>query len=151
MANENINSEILLPILKKIPLFKNLDAAIHSEIIKRIVLMYYPANYVLFKQGDDADTMYIIKTGAVEIYNEPEKEEDLLVNLADIGQGGFFGEMALVSNLKRNASARAKTDCEIFILSKKDFNQLLDSNPTMAEQISATIIARMKENDQKQQ
>lgn len=149
MTNENVNISVLLPILREIPLFASLDENLHREIIQHIVLMYYPAEYSLFKQGEDGDALYIIKHGQVEIYQDPATEADLPKSLATITQGGFFGEMALVSEVARNASAKTLVDCEIFILSKEDFKKLLDSNPTLAEQISATVISRMKENEQK--
>lgn len=147
MNDSNINISVLLPILRQIPLFASLDEALHREIIQRIVLMYYPAHYVLFKENDEGDALYIIKNGQIEIYKEPKEEGDLPKSLATIGDNGFFGEMALVSEVPRNASAKALTDCQVFILSKDDFKKLLDSNTHLAEQISATMITRMKEND----
>lgn len=148
MNNSNVDSSILLPILKKIPLFEELDPTLHHEIIQRIVLMYYPTNYVFFKEGDQGDALYIIKRGQVQIYKEPREAGDLPKNLAEIGDNGFFGEMALVSEVPRNASAKSLTEAEVFILSKDDFKKLLDSNTKLAEQISATVISRLKENDQ---
>ncbi|MEK7672352.1 MAG: cyclic nucleotide-binding domain-containing protein [Patescibacteria group bacterium] len=146
MANEN--DSILLDILKRIPLFANLDPTLHHEIIQHIVLMYYPANYNLFKEGDDGDALYIIKKGMVQIFHEAKEEGDLPKKVAEITDNGFFGEMALVSDVPRNAAARTILDSEVFILSKQDFRNLLDSNTALAEQISATMIARLKENDQ---
>ena len=56
--------------------------------------------------------------------------------------------MALISEIPRNASAKSLTECEIFILSKDDFKKLLDTNTALAEQISATVVSRLKQNDQ---
>lgn len=150
MSNENVDSSMLLPILRKIPLFSTLDESLHKEIIDHIVLMYYPANYVLFNESDEGDALYIIKNGQVEILHPPKEAGDLPHRVADIGQGGFFGEMALISNGPRNATAKTITDSEVFILSKDDFARLLNSNPHLAEQISSTVVSRLKENDQKQ-
>lgn len=148
MTNENVDSSMLLPILRQIPLFKALDEALHKEILAHIVLMYYPVNYQLFKEGDEGDALYIIKRGQVQIYHAPKEEGDLPANVATINDSGFFGEMALVSEVPRNASAKTLADSEIFILSKDDFKKLLDSNTVLAEQISATVIDRMKQNEQ---
>jgi len=149
MTNENVNISVLLNVLRQIPLFASLDENLHREIIESIVLMYYPGEYSLFKQGDEGDALYIIKKGQVEIYTEPAEEGDLPKSLATITDGGFFGEMALVSDAARNASAKTLVDSEVFILSKEDFKKLLDSNPVLAEQISATVVSRMKQNEQK--
>lgn len=150
MIDENIDTAILLPILKQIPLFSNLDENLHREIIRHIILMYYPKEYVIFKEKDEGDALYIIKKGKIEIYHDPKEEGDLPVKIAEISTGGFFGEMALVSNLPRNASVRALEESEVFILSKDDFKKLLDTNTALAEQISATMVARLNENDKNQ-
>lgn len=148
MSGEDQNkSALLLPILRKIPLFIDLDETIHKEIIEHIVLMYYPANYTIFKQDDQGDALYIVKSGTVEISKKGAEEGDLPIDVADIVDNGFFGEMALVSNTLRNATAKTTTECEIFILSKEDFQKLLDTNKTLAEHISATVIARLKQNN----
>ncbi len=144
----NADSSMLLPILRQIPLFGTLDENAHKEIITHIVLMYYPANYQLFKEGDEGDSLYIVKTGQVSIYHEPKEAGDLPKQVAEINEKGFFGEMALVSDQPRNAAAKAITDAEVFILSKADFKNLLETNTSLAEQISATMVARIKQNDQ---
>ncbi len=146
MAWEKNDIDILLPILKQIPLFSSLDSELHREIIKHIVLMYYPANYELLSEGEEADALYIIKNGSVKIFHPPSELGDLPKSVADINDGGFFGEMALVSDVPRNASAKTTLDSEIFILSKEDFKALLDSNVALAEQISATVIERINDN-----
>lgn len=145
--DSNVDPIILLPILQKIPIFRDLNEDLHYEVIKRIIMMYYPANYVLFKEGDQGDALYIIKDGGVQIYREPKEEGDLPEKIADINAGGFFGEMALVSQEPRNASAKTTSDCQAFILNKQDFKTLMETNPSLAEQVSATVISRLKAND----
>lgn len=149
MTNESSAIAILLPILRKIPLFETLDEELHREIIKRIVLMYYPENYTLFNEGDEGDALYIIKTGTVEIFHPPKEEGDLPKKVAELGENNFFGEMALVSNEPRNASAKTISESEIFLLSKEDFDNLVNTNAHLAEQVSSTVISRMKENEKK--
>lgn len=147
MNTDNVDVEVLLPILKQIPLFSGLLEDQHREIIRRIILMYYPSNYTLFNENEAGDALYIIKTGSVRIFHPSKEEGEEPEKVAQIREHGFFGEMALISDAPRNASAITETDCEIFILSKEDFKQLLDSNQVMAEQISATVISRIKDNE----
>lgn len=147
MANENVDISIVLPILKKIPLFANLDENLHKEIIQHIVLMYYPAKYTIFKQGDAGDALYLLKSGQVKVLNEPKEEGDLPRTVAEIGEGGFFGEMALISDVPRNATVQTVVDSEVFILNCDDFKKLLETNPELAEKISATVVSRVNEND----
>ncbi len=148
MANENVDESIILPILKRIPLFSDLDENVHREIIQHIVLMYYPKDYVIFKEGDEGDALYIIKKGRIKVYHAGENDDDFNKEVAEIVEGGFFGEMALISEVPRNASVKTTEESEIFILSKEDFKKLLDTNTHLAEQISSTVISRIKENNQ---
>lgn len=138
--------KILLPIVNKIPLFQGLNEKEHRDILERIILMYYPKDYELFSEGEMGDALYIIKTGAVEIFHPAINEDEEAKKVAQINDNGFFGEMALVTEEKRNASAKTILDSEIFILSRDDFKKLLDSNQTLAEQISATVVKRTDEN-----
>jgi CRP-like cAMP-binding protein len=138
--------KILLPILNKIPLFQGLNEKEHRDILERIILMYYPKNYELFSEGEQGDALYIIKNGSVQIFHPVKSEDEDTRNVAVINDNGFFGEMALVTEEKRNASAKTLLDSEIFILSRDDFKKLLDSNSTLAEQISAAVVKRTDDN-----
>ena len=147
MSDQQVDISVILPILKEIPLFSSLDEKMHNEIISRITLMYYPADYELFKQGQQGDALYIIRSGQVEIYKEPHDEGDLPTVLATLGKNDFFGEMSLVSNAPRSASAKAISECQIFILKQQDFQSLLNSNSELATQVSSKMIDRLNEND----
>jgi CRP-like cAMP-binding protein len=74
--------------------------------------------------------MYIIAKGVVSIQSEPSGRE--LVELSD---GGFFGEIALLNEVIRTATARAKTDCLLLSLFQPDLLGLLDRNPRLGVKI----------------
>ncbi len=150
MTNNNVDIEMILPVLRQIPLFSSLDEKFHREIIQRIVLMYYPSQYDIFQENEQGDALYIIKKGNVLIYHAPKEEGLPIRQVATLKENDFFGEMALISDVPRNASARALTDCEVFILSKDDFRSLLDTNKELAEQISSIVINRINENNNNQ-
>lgn len=135
----------ILPILKKIPLFQTFNEKDYEKIVKNITLQYYPPRYVIFGEKDDGEALYIIKAGKVRIFhpvggNEGEK-------VADLKENDFFGEMALFSEEKRNASAITMTECELFKLFKKDFCELLLKDENMASRLSSEFIRRLKENN----
>lgn len=137
-------SNIILPILKKIPLLADLTEVDHKQIIGNIVLNYYPVGYVFFKQGDMGGNMHIIKRGMVKISHRNELGEEK--ELATLNDNDFFGEMALVLNEPRNATAVCISDCEVFELKKDDFIKLMESSPTMANKISNEFLNRIKKN-----
>jgi len=147
MSDKNENSKILLPILKNIPLFKDLDENVHLDIIDHVMLMYYPQNYEIFKSGEEGKAMYIIKNGKVEIFKGDIAKGERETVLAEINTNGFFGEMALISEVPRNATARTMENCEVFVLNKEDFTELMKTNEAMSEQISAAVVERLNDND----
>jgi rhodanese-related sulfurtransferase len=78
----------------------------------------------IIKQGDDGDYFYIISNGQCEVVRETAKKPEG-VPLATLKEGDSFGEEALISDAKRNATIRMLTDGTLMRLSKEDFNTLL--------------------------
>lgn len=74
----------------------------------------FRAGEVIFRQGYPGDHAYIIQSGEVEIYHE--EPDGSVQQLALLGAGEMFGELALMDDAPRSASARAKTDCSLQIM-----------------------------------
>ncbi len=129
---------LILNLLKLIPLFKTLSEEENKAIIRHISMQFYPPNYTLFKKGDEGEALYIIKSGSVQ-----------LEGLATLNDGEFFGEMALIDSAPRMTSATTLSECEIFILKKEDFNNLIHDNPEIARKIEGAYQSRKIENQSK--
>lgn len=97
----------------------------------------HSAGDIIFELGDTGEHMYAVKEGEVEIlFNE---------NVLDtIGEGGIFGEMALVDSSPRSARAIAKTDCKIVVVDKHRFTFLVQETPTFALQVMHTLANRLR-------
>ena len=132
-------------ILKKIPLFEELNEQDHLEIIKQITLEYFPKDHVIFKEGDQGDAMYIIKRGMVNIFHEGAVDSENK-NVTVLSDNDFFGEMALIEEKPRNATTKTIEESEIFKLNKEDFKKLISENPSMAAKISSEFLKRFKVN-----
>jgi len=130
-----MNDQSILPILQKIPIFESLDQRVHKQIIDNITLQYYPVDYELFKQGDAGAEMYIIKSGKVQIIKDGNE-------VAVLGDHDFFGELALVSDEPRNASAKILENSEILILKRSDLGLLLANNPEAEKALKKAVIER---------
>lgn len=77
---------------------------------------------MIFRQGESGSSAYIVQNGAVEIFRVSENGEQVL---AEIGEGGIFGEMALIDDKPRMASARAKGAATIVTISKQMYEMKL--------------------------
>jgi len=122
-------------ILKSIPFFAELSDEDLEAIGQKVQMQYFGKDQVVFEEGDYGEEMYIIKRGKVEVL----REFSVIAELAD---GAFFGEMALVSDEPRNAGIRALTDVEALVLKKDDFRELLENKPSIATQVSYEVVKR---------
>jgi len=100
------------------PLFSTLGAAERQEVLKRFRLLKVPEKTVLFKGGDPSDSLFMIKSGEVEIYTENRQGKRTV--LAALKSGNFFGEIGVLLNRPRTAFASTMRASELFELTKKD-------------------------------
>lgn len=81
----------------------------------------YDGEYV-FKEGEEGDRAYILQDGTVEIFQSRDGEE---IVLGELSKGGIFGEMALIDDKPRMASARAVGTCTVIIIPRRTFAEKL--------------------------
>jgi CRP-like cAMP-binding protein len=91
----------------------------------------------IFTEHMPAEALYIIKSGTVRISLMAGEGEE--TGLLLLGQGEFFGELALVQEMNRLVNARAETPVELLVLTRKDFQALLDLDPRTGARILTTI------------
>ena len=121
-------------ILKKTPLFEVLSDK-ELTVIERILhRRKYDENEAIFRQGDTGAGMYIIETGNVNISHELTGR--IIVKL---GAGEIFGEISLINDSPRSASAYADVRSNILFFSQADLNNLTDRDP----KLGARIIKRL--------
>ena len=85
-----------------------------------------PGDYV-FREGEFGQTAYIIETGTMELVKYTGEEHTVLTELE---KGALFGEMAIIDNSARSASARAKTECVLRVVTEEELKKHLSSSPT---------------------
>jgi hypothetical protein len=96
----------------------------------------------VFEEGQSGDEMFIIQTGQVEILMEAEGEEHRLTLLEE---GDFFGEMAILEDLPRTASARAVTACTLVRIDRGTFDQLVKHDPEIAIRMLRKLSFRLRQ------
>ncbi|PIQ97946.1 MAG: hypothetical protein COV67_01525 [Nitrospinae bacterium CG11_big_fil_rev_8_21_14_0_20_56_8] len=98
---------------------------------------------MIFHQGNFSDCAYIIQSGKVEILEH--NDDGSLSTLGILQENDIFGEMGLIDQMPRSASARALEDCEIFVLSREAFDNLARSNPETLMPILKVLTFRLRE------
>jgi len=101
---------------------------------------------VLFREGDRGEEMFILQSGKVKI---SKKIRGVEKTLATLEKGEFFGEMAILNDKPRSASAETIEDCEMLVIDRKTFETLLRSNVEIAIRFIKRLADRLREtNDQ---
>lgn len=125
--------------LKKISLFADLPDDMIAQIAQDVKELELTGGDVLFTEGEEGDALYFIQTGEVEIYQADQGK-----TLALLDSGDYFGEMALLEEKPRSASARAHTDASLLSLERGVFLTLLENNPKLGLKITSTISNRLR-------
>ena len=103
-----------------------------------------PANTILFRQGDESNAFYIIKTGKVRIVQNMNPDGSGGRELAILKDGEFFGEMGVIEDSPRSAAAVVLEDACLLKVKRTDFDNLMALNPGIAMKIMVTITKRYK-------
>lgn len=96
----------------------------------------YLAGEVIFDQGEEGQAIYIVLAGEVLIRRQEEAAE---LEIARLGVGTFFGELALLDNAPRMAQALAATPCKLAVFFRDDFLGLLDTHGRVASKITRQL------------
>jgi signal transduction histidine kinase len=107
----------------------------------------FPAGAVIFSAGDPGDGFYVVESGQVRISAVVGNNEPRV--LATIGPGDFFGEMAVVDDAPRSATATADTATRAFFLGRDKLLHLLERRPQLALNIIREFSGRMRSLNQK--
>lgn len=102
----------------------------------------HPMGEIIFSEGDIGTEMYIIQSGAVELFKSIAGETRVLATLE---KGDFFGEMSVLEDLPRTASARAKTDVEVVRINGALFDTMLKSNTEIAIRMMRKLSRRVRD------
>jgi len=128
------------------PLFSSLTSGEREEVFERFRLYRVPGKTILFKGGDPPGSLYMIKSGEVEIYTQDRHGKG--VTLAALRSGNFFGEIGVLLNRPRMAFARTTQPSELLELTKEDLEacsfQFSKLRPIWKE-ISYKRLTRMRE------
>jgi CRP/FNR family cyclic AMP-dependent transcriptional regulator len=103
-----------------------------------------PAGEIIFRENEPGQDMYIIQKGSVKITKKVRNIEKTLVVL---GRGEFFGEMSILNDKPRSASALTAEECELLVIDRRTFEAMIKGNPEIALRIIKKLAARLQEAD----
>lgn len=124
--------------VSKVPFFAALGPSAIADVTHMLRTMELPARTMVIRKGAQGDCMYFIAAGEVEV--------DLPGKKVQLGEGAFFGEMALLGNNKRGANVSTTKVSRLLVLDLVDFRVLMARHPDLAETIDTEAKRRALEN-----
>lgn len=134
-------------LLAQIPLFDTLSHEDTEALAKRLTERRVKAGEKVFDKGDKGSSMYIVLSGAAQIFLPPKDEGEDRVILKDVRTGEYFGELSLFDDKPRSASVSASTDTVLLELTREEFAEHLGRSKTAAMAILAEMAERLRETN----
>jgi CRP/FNR family transcriptional regulator, cyclic AMP receptor protein len=103
-----------------------------------------PRGTVLFREGDPGKEMYVLQAGRIAI---SKKVRDVEKVLAVLGPGEFFGEMAIISNKPRNATATVDEEAKVLVIDPRTFEGMIRGNAEIAVRMIKKLAERLSDAD----
>src|SRR5512144_197322 len=104
----------------------------------------FPRGTVLFREGDPGREMFVVQAGRVQIAKRVGSVEMLL---ATLGQGEFFGEMSILNNKPRSATATVSEEAQLLVIDPKTFDAMIRGNAEIAIRMIKKLADRLQEAD----
>jgi CRP/FNR family cyclic AMP-dependent transcriptional regulator len=142
IGNAHGFSSSKLAVLRKHPIFCDLDPEALDQLCRYAKHSTLKRGATIFSKGDPGTSLIAVISGTVKISISSADGRSAILNL--IGVGEIFGEVALLDGLARTADATANTNCEIFVIDRRDFIPFVRSQPALAMKIIELLCTRLR-------
>ena len=131
-----------LAVLRKHPIFCDLDPEALDQLCRYAKHATLKRGAAIFSKGDAGNSLVAVIRGTVKISISSAEGRSAILNL--IGPGEIFGEVALLDGLARTADATANSNCEIFVIDRREFLPFVRSQPALAMKFIELLCARLR-------
>jgi MFS family permease len=126
-----------IELLRGVPIFAPLPDGVLEQLAAKLIRLHVPAGREVFRQGERGDRFYVVADGTAEVVMAEGA-------VSSQGAGGYFGEIALVRDVPRTATVRARTDLELYALERDDFIAAVTGHAPSAEAADAVVATRLR-------
>ena len=133
-------------VLADVPLFSLLDDQERSTLAEIMDSVHHDRGHTIFHFGDPGDALYIVRSGAVQVYVENYEGEKII--LAENTSGDIFGEISMLDGGPRTATAIVTEDAEVFVLERQDLQALITKHPHAAMDLLTMVGRRLRATDE---
>src|SRR6266481_3692214 len=131
-----------LAVLRKHPYFCDLDPEAFDQLCRYAKHLTLKRGATIVSKGDPGNSLIAVISGTVKISVSSPDGRSAILNL--IGAGEIFGEVAVLDGLARTADATANTNCEIFVIDRREFIPFVRSQPALAMKFIELLCTRLR-------
>jgi CRP/FNR family transcriptional regulator, cyclic AMP receptor protein len=131
-----------LAVLRKHPIFCDLDADAFEQLCRYAKPATLRRGATIFSKGDPGNSLIAVISGTVKISISSPDGRNAILNL--IGPGEIFGEVAVLDGQARTADAIANTNCEIYVIDRREFLPFVKSQPALAMKFIELLCTRLR-------
>ena len=131
-----------LAVLRKHPMFCDLEPEALDQLCRYAKHSTLKRGATIVSKGDPGNSLVVVVSGTVKISISSPDGRSAILNL--IGPGEIFGEVALLDGRARTADATANTNCEIYVIDRRDFIPFVRSQPALAMKLIELLCERLR-------
>jgi CRP/FNR family transcriptional regulator, cyclic AMP receptor protein len=131
-----------LAVLRRHPIFCDLDADAFEQLCRYAKPATLKRGATIYSKGDPGNSLYVVISGTAKMSISSPDGRSAILNL--IGPGEIFGEIALLDGRERTADATANTNCEVFIIDRREFIPFVRSQPALAMKFIELLCTRLR-------
>ncbi|VAX09109.1 cAMP-binding proteins - catabolite gene activator and regulatory subunit of cAMP-dependent protein kinases [hydrothermal vent metagenome] len=132
-----------IELLGGIPLFSGLTESELNTLFQHSSIRKYEKNTIVINDGDDDSTLYVIISGRVKVFLKDENGKEVILNHMVAGE--YFGELALLEQVKRSASVITVQPCQFIIITSTDFIRCVSTHHEIALRVMRNMSARLRD------
>src|SRR5882757_7447664 len=131
-----------LDVLRKHPIFSDLEPDAFDQLCRYVKHAKLKRGATICSKGDVGNSLYAVISGTVKISTSSAEGRSAILNL--IGTGEVFGEIALLDGGERTTDAIANSDCELFVIDRREFIPFVRSQPALAMKFIELLCERLR-------
>jgi len=145
VVEEFYRKRVLERLLAVSPLFSELSEEERAQLAQRFRLRSFRTGEAIVQEGERGDAFYLIRSGYVRVFASDVRDPNKKVDLGEMREGDFFGEVALLTDRPRTATVVAVGEVEVMELARKDFEDLVRKHPSVREIVQRALKKRVRE------
>ncbi|MDX6664028.1 MAG: family transcriptional regulator, cyclic receptor protein [Solirubrobacteraceae bacterium] len=134
-------------LLASVPVFETLDPGDLERIAEVAVPRGFVAGHIIFREGDQSDTCYVVSSGHARAVRE--NSDGRTISLAHFGPGDIFGELAMFDDERRSATVETLDDVEAIAILGADMRRLMREHPDLAVKLVISLGRRLRETNER--